>query len=88
MAAAEANEFQLAAPSTVPSPAVDGNPFLAVRLHQSFVNNLLAVSLGRPDRFASAVRRWRRQFARARRRGENPQKRRIPHEQSENAKPK
>ena len=44
--AVEANDFQLAAPSTVPPPGVDGNPFLAMRLHESFVNNLLASSLG------------------------------------------
>ena len=44
--AVEANEFQLGAPATVERPTVDGNPFLAVRLHESFVNNLLASSLG------------------------------------------
>lgn len=46
VAATEANSFQLAAPASDPAPAIDGNPFLAVRLHQSFINNLLAVSLG------------------------------------------
>ncbi len=46
VAATESNSYQLAAPSSDPSPAIDGNPFMAVRLHQSFVNNLLAVSLG------------------------------------------
>jgi hypothetical protein len=44
--ALEANSFQLAAPITIASPAFDGNPFLAVRLHQTFVNNLLSLSLG------------------------------------------
>ena len=46
VAATEANSYQLAAPASDPAPAIEGNPFLAVRLHQSFVNNLLAVSLG------------------------------------------
>jgi hypothetical protein len=41
--ASEANDFQLAAPSE--SPPVTGNPFLAMRVHESFVNNLLATSL-------------------------------------------
>jgi hypothetical protein len=44
--ALEANSFQLAAPIAAPAPRIDGNPFLAMRLHQSFVNNLLASSLG------------------------------------------
>jgi hypothetical protein len=42
--AVEANVFQLAAPTA--APPVEGSPFLALRLHQSFVNNLLASSLG------------------------------------------
>jgi len=42
--AVEQNDFQLSAPTEAP-PVAD-NPFLAMRVHESFVNNLLAASLG------------------------------------------
>jgi hypothetical protein len=42
--AVEQNDFQLSAPTE--APPVTGNPFLAMRVHESFINNLLAASLG------------------------------------------